>query len=420
MRIFDLDNLQEIWVTISRNKLRSALTGFGVFWGIFMLIFLIGMGNGFESGVLRTFSGVAPNSAFFWTDLTSEPYKGYRKGRSWRMNSRDLTLITEKARSVEDVSPMIFVGSADKNVVRGEKSGSYVLMGVYPVNFEIQKQYLHYGRLINTLDIKENRKVCVLGREVYETLFNKGEDPTGQYIRANGIYFQVVGVVSPKSDASIGSDPRITVFIPFSSMQKAFNQGDNIHFLGCTAKPGYPASVVENEVKQIMKAAHDISPTDTKAINSFNLEEFFLMFQYLFVGVSILTWIVGMGALLSGIIGISNIMMVTVKERTREIGIRRALGAKPLTIATQIVSESFVLTALSGFLGMVGAIALIMIFNKMTIDGVIVIKMMDTPIVPLKMAIAAFIVLLLSGILAGLIPAIRALKIKAIDAIRDE
>ena len=420
MKIFDLDNLQEIWVTITRNKLRSALTGFGVFWGIFMLVLLIGIGNGFEGGMKKNFEGMASNASFFWTGRTSEAYKGYRKGRSWTMKPTDIQLIRKKAQSVDEISPMIFGNQTDKNTVKGTKSGSYSVVGVYPAYFNIQIQNIVYGRVFNNLDINESRKTCVIGREVYETLFNRGINPLGEYIRVNGIYFQIVGVTSPKSDIRMGSDPLSTVFIPFSTMQKTFSNSEDIYFMACTSKPGYPAAMLEEEVKTIVKAAHDISPTDDKALGGFNTEQIFLMFSMLFIGVSIVVWVVGIGALLSGIIGISNIMLVTVKERTREIGVRRALGAKPVTIVSQILSESLVLTAISGFLGLFVAVLLLSIFDTLMINKVIEVKIMSSPIISFKMAIAAFIVLLISGILAGLIPAMRALRIKAIDAIRDE
>jgi len=420
MKIFDLDNWQEIWITISRNKLRSALTGFGVFWGIFMLVLLIGIGNGFEGGISKEFDGMASNASFFWTGRTGEAYKGYRKGRSWTMNVRDVQLVKDRAQSVEEVSPMVFGDQTDKNTVRGTKSGSYSVLGIYPAHFVVQKMNIVYGRVFNELDINGNRKTCLIGKEVYETLFDPDTDPIGEYIRVNGIYFQVVGVVSPISDVHMGSDPQSTVFIPFSTMQKTFSNSEDIYFMACTAKPGYPSSMVEDEVKTIIKAAHNISPTDEKAMGGFNTEQIFLAVQMLFIGVSIVIWVVGMGALLSGIIGISNIMLVTVRERTREIGVRRAIGAKPYEIVMQIISESFVLTVISGFLGLFVAVLTLGFFDSLMVNEVIEIKIMTNPVVPFKMSIAAFIILLISGILAGLFPALRALKIKAIDAIRDE
>ncbi|MDR2951209.1 MAG: ABC transporter permease [Dysgonomonas sp.] len=418
--MFDLDNWQEIWATITRNKLRSFLTGFGVFWGIFMLIILIGVGNGFQGGIMKNVNGFASNSCFFWTDVTSEPYKGFRKGRFWSMNRKDVTLIRQKAQSVEYISPVLFGNSGDKNVVRGPKSGSYGTRGVYPDHFKIEQQHVLQGRLFNEIDISETRKVCVIGREVYETLFQPGENPQGQYIRVNGIYFQVIGVIRPKSNMSIGGDVESSVFIPFTTMQQAFNQGDKVYFMACTAKPGYPASIVQEEVTNIIKTAHDISPTDEKAVGSFNIEKQFQIFNNLFIGIDVLIWIVGLGALMSGIIGISNIMLVTVRERTREIGVRRAIGAKPITIVKQILSESFVLTAIAGFLGfLVGVLILEAIHSAMT-GSMDEDTFMIPPFVSFDTALIAMIILIISGICAGFMPAMRALRIKAIDAIRDE
>jgi len=420
MRIFDIDNWQEIWAAITRNKLRSFLTGFGVFGGIFILVILLGVGNGFEGGIVKNFSGFASNSCFFFNNRTSEAYKGYRKGRWWNINNRDLLLIRERAQSVQEISPIIWGNSSDKNVVNGQKTGSYGVMGVYPAHFIIQQQYILYGRLFNEMDMNGYRKVCVIGKEVYETLFKKDEDPIGQYIRVNGIYFQVVGVINPKSEVSIGGDVETTVFLPFTTMQRAFNQGDVVHFLACTAKPGYPAAEVEEEVKAILRSAHDISPTDTKAINSFNIELQFKMFEYLFIGVNFITWFVGLGSLLSGIIGISNIMLITVRERTREIGVRRAIGAKPRTIMSQIISESFVMTAISGFFGLMLGIIVLEIVDRMMVGGILQIKIMLPPYISFFAAIAAMVVLMISGVIAGIMPALRALKIKPIDAIREE
>lgn len=420
MKIFDIDSWHEIWVAITRNKLRSTLTGFGVFGGIFILIILLGIGNGFESGIKKNFEGFASNSCFFFSRLTGEAYKGYRKGRSWDINNRDLLLIREKAHAVDQISPLIWGDRSDKNVVKGEKSGTYQVMGCYPAYFVIQAQYLDYGRTFNEIDIKNNRKVCVIGREVYETIFKKGENPIGQYIRANGIYFQVIGVINPKSKVSIGADVPNTVFLPFPTLQRAFNQNDKVDVIICTAKKGYPAALVEEEVKNILRNAHDISPSDQKAISSFNIEKEFQIFDLLFTGINIIILFVGMGSLMSGIIGISNIMLITVRERTREIGIRRALGAKPRTILNQIIHESFTLTALSGILGMMLGIILLSIIDKLMVGEVLKIEIMLPPYVTFKAAIGTLAILIISGIISGIMPSLRALKIKPIDAIRDE
>lgn len=420
--MFDLDSWSEIWATITRNKLRSFLTGFGVFWGLFMLIILIGMGNAFQGGLSSNFDGFASNACFFNAGQTSIAYKGFRKGRWWNMTNRDIDLIRERANTVDLVSPMLFGGGVDKNVVRGRKSGSYGYRGVYGEHFKIEQMYTLKGRLINELDNQNVRKVCVIGKTVYETLFELGEDPIGEVIRLNGIYFQVIGVISPKSNASIGGRPEESIFIPFRTMQLTFNQGDVVHFLACTAKPGFAASAVEYQVSTILKAANHIAPDDNKALYAFNIEKQFQLFNNLFLGVDFLIWIVGIGALFSGIIGISNIMMVTVRERTREIGVRRAIGAKPRSIVMQIVSESFVLTALSGILGFLAGVLLlegissVMSMSPSTGDGGFFIE----PFISFQVAIVAIIILILSGIASGLMPAYRALRIKAIDAIRDE
>jgi putative ABC transport system permease protein len=368
---------------------------------------------------MQNFEGFASNSCFFWTGRTSEAYKGYRKGRWWSMNLRDVQLIRQKAQSVEYISPVLFIGGGEKNAVRGRKSGTYDVRGVYPDHFKIEGMHIISGRLFNELDINGSRKVCLIGTEVYETLFQPGENAIGQYIRVNGIYFQVSGVIRPKSKASIGGDVESSIFLPFSTTQRAFNQGQDIYFMACTAKPGYPATTVEEEIKSIVKAAHDISPTDEKAMGSVNIEKQFMMFTNLFRGVDILTWLVGIGALLSGIIGISNIMLVTVRERTREIGVRRAIGAKPISIMIQILSESFVLTAIAGISGLMFGIGILVIIDE-AMAGMAGDNMLIPPFVSFSIAIIALLIIVFSGVLAGLMPAMRALKIKAIDAIREE
>jgi len=420
--MFDLDNWQEIWATITRNKTRSFLTGFGVFWGLFMLIILMGVGSGFQSGMGTLFDGFNTNSCFFYTNRTSEAYKGYRKGRRWSMNSKDIELIRRNAESVEFISPMLYGASAEGNTVRGRKTGTYANQGILPDFYKVSQMEVIYGREINEVDVENRRKVAVIGTDVYESLFDKGEDPIGEYIRLNGIYFQVVGVIRSMSQATIGSDTKETVYIPFSTMQQTFMRGDAFWNLICTAKPGYPAGVVEEEVKSIVKAAHDISPTDETAMGSFNMEQEYKQFQGLFIGIDILVLFVGLGALLSGVIGISNIMLVTVRERMREIGVRRALGAKPYIIIRQIMSESLVLTAIAGMLGFIVATGiLILVTQAMSFtpeDGDF--QMFGPPLISFKLALGAMGILILSGAVAGLMPAMKALQIKAIDAIRDE
>jgi ABC-type antimicrobial peptide transport system, permease component len=419
--MFDLDRFQEIWVTITRNKTRSLLTGFGVFWGIFMLVIMLGAGQGLENGMMKGLDGFATNSCFFYTSPTSEPYKGFKKGRRWDIHNRDIEVLKRTVKELEYASPMLWGARGTNNVARNDRAGSFTVRGLHPNYSKIEQQRMKYGRFINEVDILQKRKVCVIGTSVYEELFKRNENPLGHYIRVNGVYYQVVGVASGVSRVSIGGRSSEQVAIPFSTMQQITNQGDVVHFMGATARKGYTAEQLEDRIKEVLRAQNNIAPTDLQAVGSFNLEKQFKMFDNLFLGISSLIWIVGMGTLLAGIIGVSNIMLVTVRERTREIGVRRALGAKPLTILNQVVSESLLLTSLAGVLGLCFGVGLLAAVNtgleSMPDTGN---TFFSNPIIPFYVAVVSFGVLLVSGLIAGVLPAWRALQIKAIDAIREE
>ena len=419
--MFDLDRWIEIWVTISRNKTRSLLTCFGVFWGILMLIILLGAGNGMKNMMFSAVDGFATNAAFFFADRTSESYKGFNKGRQWAMRNRDVESIRREVKHIEAISPIIWGNGGDKNIVYGRLSGSFNVKGIQPDYFKIETQDLLFGRKLNKIDEIEKRKVCMIGEKINDVLF-KGEDPCGHYIRVNGIYYQVIGVGKQKSSKiNIGGRAEETVLLPFSTMQQTLNQGDVIHFLCVCAQEGYKIDPIIEDIKQIVKSQNQIAPNDPQAIGTINVAAQFETFNLLFLGIDTLIWLVGLGTLLAGIIGVSNIMMVTVKERTREIGVRRALGAKPWNIISQIMSESLCLTSLAGLLGLSAGVFLL--------DGVNTLLManpnpddsvLENPQVSVQVAIAATIIILISGLLAGLIPAWRAMQIKAIDAIREE
>lgn len=419
--MFDADRWVEIWVTITRNKTRSVLTCFGVFWGILMLVILLGSGNGMKNGMFAGIEGFATNSVFMWTDRTSEAYKGFNKGRLWNLRNRDVEAIKKNVPGVEYISPIIWGDRSDKNVVNGQIAGTYTVKGLYPEYFNIESQKIHYGRVFNDIDQLERRKVCVIGSEVNEVLF-KGEDPCGKYIRANGLYYQVIGVVEQKAqNINLGGRASQCVFIPFSTMQQTLNQGDILHFLAMSIKKEYVVKNVIDECSALIKNQNEIAPTDPQALGLVNLAAEFATFQNLFIGIDILVWLVGMGTLLAGIIGVSNIMMVTVKERTKEIGVRRALGAKPFNIISQVMSESLLLTSMAGLLGLSLGVFILDVVDKVTSaqpasQGTFFLN----PQVSINTAVAATIVLLISGLLAGLIPAWRAMQIKAIDAIREE
>jgi putative ABC transport system permease protein len=415
--MFDLDRFQEIWITITHNKSRSVLTAFGVFWGMFMLVVMVGAGVALERGMSSQIEGFATNSCFVWSNRTTEPYKGFRKGREWNMENEDLMQLQYKIDEIQYIAPVIFGGNSPNNVSRNDKSGSFNIKGNYPSYNLIDNQKLISGRYINDIDIAGKRKVCVLGERVYEVLFPHGEDPVGKNIRVNGIYFQVVGVTRSTSNINIGGDSKETVILPFTTMQQAFNMGNAIHFMAITAKPGVKVSVVEEKVRTLIKEAHDISPDDKTAVGGMNIEDQFTMFLYLGIGIGALIWIVGLGTLFAGAVGVSNIMLVTVRERTREIGIRRALGATPDNIVGQILTESIVLTLLAGMAGLMFGVGLLSLIGKILENSE---GFFRDPQISFGVGIGALAVLLVIGTLAGFIPANRAMKIKAIEAIREE
>ena len=422
MFLFDIDRWVEIWVTITRNRTRSLLTCFGVFWGILMLVILLGSGTGMKNGIFSNFKGFATNSVFFYTDRTSEPYKGFNKGRFWSMRNRDIDNIVKNVPAIADISPLIWGNRSDKNIVYGQLTGSFGVKGVMPGYFNIESQELHYGRLLNEIDVRERRKVCLIGTRVNETLF-KNENPCGKYVRVNGSYYQIVGVVKQRaSNVTIGGRSEESVFLPFTTMQQIQNQGDRINFICVNIRQGYPVLKVIEEITTLLKAQNEISPTDPQAVGQFNVAEQFATFEMLFTGIEILVWIVGIGTLLAGIIGVSNIMMVTIKERTKEIGVRRALGAKPFNIINQVLSESLLLTSLAGLTGLTLGVFLLDVVNRLleAQSSAQEVTFFQNPEISIQVALAATIIIIISGLLAGLIPAWRALQIKAIDAIREE
>ena len=415
--MFDIDRWQEIWITITHNKSRSVLTAFGVFWGMLMLVLMVGAGNALEKGMNSQIEGFATNSCFFESQQTTLPHEGFRKGRRWNMTNSDLPVIREKVSELQHISPVLFAWGQDKNVVRGDKNGSYLVKGCYPEYDRIEKSKMIHGRYVNDIDIDQKRKVCVIGERIYEVLFQKGENPIGKLIRVNGIHFQVIGVARSTSGVSIGGQTAETVVLPFSTMQQAFNHGNIIHFLAATAKKGVPVKVIQDKIAEILKQQHRIAPDDKDAVWSMNIEEQFKMFNNLGIGIAALIWIVGLGTLFAGAIGVSNIMLVTVRERTREIGIRRALGATPRNIIGQILSESIVLTLVAGLSGIVIGVGMLRATGILLSQGD---QFFKDPQIGFGMAVGSLTILLVIGTFAGFIPAQRAIMIKPIEAIREE
>ena len=405
MRI-DMDTCEEILITITRNKTRSLLTAFGVFWGIFMLVALIGGGQGLEGMMKKNFEGFATNSGFLAAQKTGEAYKGFRKGRWWNLEAIDIERLRSKVKDVEVITPSI--ARWGSKAVYEDKKYDCSVKGLYPDYLHIESQEMAYGRFINEVDIQEARKVCVIGKRIYESLFKPGEDPCGKYIRVDGIYYQVIGMSSSEGDMNIQGRASEAVTLPFTTMQQTYNLGGRIDVICFTVKHGIKVSDVQPEMEQIIKAAHYIAPNDKQALMYLNAEAMFSMVDNLFTGINILVWMVGLGTLLAGAIGVSNIMMVTVKERTTEIGIRRAIGARPKDILQQILSESMVLTTIA-------VMVLQLVEMGANADGGDVRFQ-----VTFGLAIGTCALLIALGMLAGLAPAYRAMAIKPIEAIRDE
>ena len=412
MRI-DIDTCEEILITITRNKTRSLLTAFGVFWGIFMLVALIGGGQGMQEELKSQFEGFATNSGFIAAQKTSEAYKGFRKGRWWDLEMEDV----DRVRNVDGVAlatPSIALWG--QVAVYGDNKYDCSVKGLYPEYEQIEHQEMTYGRFINDVDIKESRKVCVIGKRVYESLFKPGEDPCGKYVRVNGIYYRVIGMCSSEGNVNIQGQASEAITLPFSTMQQTYNLGKKLHVVCFIMKPGVKVKDVQPEVERLVKAAHYIAPDDKQAVMLLNAEAMFSMMDNLMIGVRFLIWMVGLGTLFAGAIGVSN-MMVTVKERTTEIGIRRAIGARPKDILQQILSESMVLTTIAGMAGISFAVFVLQILEKAANDpGVIKTHYQ----VSFGLAIGTCILLIALGVLAGLAPAYRAMAIKPIEAIRDE
>ena len=412
---FDIDRYREILDTITRNKARSLLTGFGVFWGIFMLVTLIGGGQGLKENLSANFEGFATNTVVIYPQATTKPYHGFRKGRTWGMTFRDTERLRSQIPQLDVISPMLshWGGSATYK----DKKASCSFKGVMPNYAQVETPKLSYGRFINEMDIAEGRRVCIIGKRVYKSLFPGGGDPCGQRIQVDSAFYQVVGVDYSSGSMNINGSAEQAIVVPLTLMQQAYNRGDSIDLLCMTLKPGYRVTDMQDRIRMVLAKAHDVDPTDEKSIFLINTEVMYSMLDSLFSGVNLLIWLVGIGTLLAGAIGVSNIMMVTVRERTTEIGIRRAIGATPRMILSQIISVSIALTVAAGMAGILfGIVVLEMIELANTTGGVVTAHFQ----VRFWTAVGALALLTVLGVIAGLAPALRAMSVKPVDAMRDE
>ena len=408
---FDIDSFREIADSLTRNKRRTVLTGFGVFWGLFMLLFMIGGGQGLKGLLEENFGGFASNTMVLISSNTSKPYKGLPEGRYWQLNKTDLERLRIMIPQLDVISPMI--AGWGNRVEYADNSCSANIKGVSADYCKIEAPKLRYGRYLNETDMQTERKVCVIGKRIYKELFPDGGDPCGKFIKVGDLYMQIVGVDFNTSNLSINGSASEALMIPVSLAARLYNRGNNVDIICVTGKGGIRMSTLEKRVRTVIARQHTFAPDDSEAMMILNTEQVFMIVYNLFRGLNFLIWLVGLGTLLAGCIGVSNIMMVTVKERTTEIGIRRAIGAMPSEILSQIITESIALTLAAGSAGIVFAVMLLNLFEKVAGSGA-------SFQITLSTAVLAALLLAVLGALAGLAPALRAMAVKPVDAMRDE
>ena len=419
--IFDRDTWQEIFGSIQKNKVRTAITVVGVLWGIFIYIALSGSAKGLDNGFERQFQKVAMNSMFVWAQSTSIPYNGFKIGRKPNLKLKDVEILRNRVPEIKYIVPRnsrgSFSGGNPASIVRNNNSGSYAIYGDFPEFRKISTQDIYDGgRFINEKDIKIKRKVCVIGERTASDLFDSNEDPVGKYVRIDNVYFKVIGVLVFRQGSPFDSDS--DVFIPFTTYQNLYNTGDFVGWLNIAAYDDANVLQVEEDVKQTLKRIHKVSPKDDRAFGSFNLGEIFNSIMGFAEGMTFLSLVVGIATIVAGVIGIGNILLISVKERTKELGVRRALGATPGEVRVQIILESVFLTIIAGVLGIILGSFVLAGINFYTID------MTDfpytNPTVPIYLVLGALSIMVTLGTLIGLIPAQRAVSIKPIDALREE
>ncbi|WP_138432243.1 ABC transporter permease [Winogradskyella algicola] len=419
--MFNRDRWNEILEALNANKFRTILTAFGVFWGITILVLLLALTNGLKNGVTADFGDFATNSMFMWTQGTSKPYKGLPKGRYFNYKLDDVEAIKSEITNLKYVSPRNQLGGyrGANNVIRGTKTGAFEIYGDYPEYIKQQPMDILQGRFLSYSDINSKRKICVIGTGVVKGLYDKGEEILGTYIKINGVNFKVVGTFKMSNSQGDDEQDASTIYIPFTTFSQAFNRGENVGWMAITAVDDVPITSIKQQIFDLMKSRHKVHPEDDRAIGHFDLSEQFGRISGLFSILTIVGYFVGALVLMSGIIGINNIMLIVVKERTKEIGVRRALGATPWMIKGQILQESLVLTILSGMLGVSFAALVIWVLNYI-LDQAGDVENFANPSVGMQVVFTALIILVVSGLLAGLIPANRATKMKPVDALRIE
>ena len=419
-KILDSDTWQEIFSSINQNKIRTIITVIGVLWGIFLYIVLSGSAKGVDNGFERQFERISSNSLFIWGQSTTVPYNGFKTGRQISLKLSDVEALKNAIPEIQYVAPRNVSGlwgSSAGKIVYGQKTGMYNVYGDYPVFTTITTKNIYdEGRFINESDIKFNRKVCVIGERTRQELFEEDENPIGKFIRINNIYFKVVGIHKYVVEEGMAEDGDI--HIPFSTYKKLYNSGEYVHFLIVAAFDDVDIVRVEQKIRSVLKNRHNISPADKRAIGGFNLGEMFKQITKFASGLTFLSLVIGLATIFGGVIGIGNILLISVKERTKEIGIRRAVGATPKEIRLQIILESVFLTIIAGIIGIILGAIVLSVINIAT-QGLKNFPFTN-PTVPISYILGALGLMTILGTLIGLIPAQRAISIKPIDALREE
>lgn len=410
--LFDSDTWQEIYGGIRKNKTRTIITIIGVLWGIFLLVTLLGAARGMENNFKNIFGDFATNSVFIWAQRTEKPFKGYQEGRRIRLTTKDTEILESEFDEIKFLAPR---SNESSLIINGIKSGTFSINGDYPVLNQAQKKDLVYGRFLNENDIKNKTKVCVIEEDVYKQLFEKNEYPIGKLLNINSINFSVVGVY--KRSANIDLDGS-AMYIPFTTFQQVYNRANRINWMLITAKEGVDIRQLEADIKLTLKNLHKVDPEDNRAFGSFNMAAEIGKVTGFLTGMQFLTWFVGIATLIAGVFAIGNILLITVKERTKEIGIRRAIGATPIEVRRQVVLESVFLTTLAGMLGIIFGGGILFLMDKAWGSGPD--PTLLNPTVNIPIVLLAFLILIILGTLIGMIPAYMATRVKPIDALRDE
>ena len=422
MTIFDKDTWQEIFGSIGQNKLRTVITIIGVLWGIFLYILLSGIAKGVDNGFEQRFERISSNSLFVWTQNTSIPYSGFKIDRKWNIKLKDVETLKMEIPEIKNIAPRIQKGnwgSQGASVTNGQRNGTFNIYGDYPILKVVsQKDIYDGGRFINHLDIKEERKVCVIGERTKKELFSDDINPIGKYININSIYFKVIGIHKYVDEGGGSFADDGDIHVPFSTFKRLYNTGDIVGFLLIAGFDDVDILKVERKVKNLLKKIHSVHPKDERAIGAFNLGALFTRIKNFANGMSFISLVIGIATIIAGVIGIGNILLISVKERTKEIGIRRAIGASPNHIRKLIILESVFLTVLAGIIGIILGAFVLYIINIATQN------LEDIPFtnatVPLNYIFAALLMMIGLGTLIGFVPAEKAISIRPIDALRDE